>query len=137
MYTSTADIDDTATWVKYTKKLCKHCTAVCCSLPVEVKAADLVRMGVVDVFDLEEEERFIARRLIREKLVEHYHGKTRTFTLARMASGDCIYLDSATRRCLIYDKRPDTCRNHPGVGPRPGFCAFQPQRLSGNEEEGR
>ncbi|MCK5516299.1 MAG: YkgJ family cysteine cluster protein, partial [Desulfobulbaceae bacterium] len=37
---------------------------------------------------------------------------------------DCLYLDQKTRRCTIYTKRPDTCRNHPQIGPRPGYCAF-------------
>ena len=27
-----------------------------------------------------------------------------------------------TRRCTVYDKRPNTCRKHPQVGPRPGYC---------------
>jgi len=133
--TPRADIDDTATWVKYTQKLCHHCIASCCRLPVEVTAADLVRMEVVDSFELEE-EKYIARRLIKEKIVEHYHGRTQTFVLARMANGDCLYLDSRRRRCRIYDKRPKTCRDHPRIGPRPGFCAFRPQPLGrrGKEE---
>jgi Fe-S-cluster containining protein len=25
----------------------------------------------------------------------------------------------------VYERRPDTCRNHPQVGPRPGYCAFR------------
>ncbi|MDP4732351.1 MAG: YkgJ family cysteine cluster protein, partial [Limnohabitans sp.] len=24
----------------------------------------------------------------------------------------------------VYDKRPNTCRLHPQVGPKPGFCPF-------------
>jgi Fe-S-cluster containining protein len=42
-----------------------------------------------------------------------------------MASGDCIFLDTGTRRCTIYRQRPETCRNHPQVGPKPGYCAFR------------
>ncbi len=118
------DIDNTATWVKYSKKLCNHCTGNCCTMPVEVKTKDLVRMGLIDTFDLEENPKFIARRLKKEQIVEHYHSRTETFTLSRMANGDCLYLDSLNRRCTIYPSRPDTCRNHPQVGPRPGFCAF-------------
>ncbi|GEM_PF-1558964 len=120
-----ADLENTGTWAKYTPKLCHHCAASCCSLPVEVQAGDLVRMGLIDEFSLQEDPKYIARRLIKERLVEHFHARTATFTLARRASGDCIYLDSQTRRCSIYTNRPDTCRNHPGIGPRSGYCAFR------------
>ncbi len=122
--TSQADIDNTATWVKYSKRLCDHCGASCCSLPVEVQASDLIRMELMDEFELEEDLKHIARRLMKQHLVEHFHSKTKTFTLARMASGDCLFLDSRSRRCTIYFQRPNTCRNHPQVGPRAGYCAF-------------
>jgi Fe-S-cluster containining protein len=122
-----ADVDDTATWAKYKKKLCEHCGASCCGLPVEVKAYDLVRMRLMDEFELQENLKHIAKRLMKQRQVEHYHGKTETFTLARMANGDCSFLDSETRRCTIYDVRPDTCRNHPQIGPRSGYCAFSPK----------
>jgi uncharacterized protein len=123
-----ADLDNTTTWAKYSSKLCSHCAASCCSLPVEVKAGDLVRMDLVDEFSLQEDLKYIARRLIKERLVEHFHARTATFTLARRANGDCIFLDNGTRRCSIYANRPDTCRNHPGVGPRAGYCAFKAKK---------
>lgn len=119
-----ADIDNTATWAKYRKRLCNHCNGSCCSLPVEVKAEDLIRMELMDAFELQDDLKFVARRLIKQRLVEHYHSKTKTFTLARMANGDCMFLDNLTRRCTVYSERPDTCRNHPQIGPRPGYCAF-------------
>lgn len=120
-----ADMENTATWAKYRKKLCNYCSASCCSLPVEVKAEDLVRMELMDAFEMQDDLKFVARRLIKQRLVEHFHSRTKTFTLSRMANGDCIYLNSLTRRCTIYSKRPDTCRNHPQIGPRPGYCAFR------------
>jgi len=120
-----ADPDNTATWAKYSAKLCRHCAACCCSLSVEVRGPDLVRMGLIEEFSLQEDAKFIARKLIKDRLVDHFHARTATFTLARRASGDCIYLDIKTRRCTIYDRRPDTCRNHPQVGPRSGYCAFR------------
>jgi Fe-S-cluster containining protein len=120
-----ADIDNIATWAKYNAKLCELCKATCCSLPVEVKAKDLVRMELVDEFELQDNSKKIAKRLMKERVVEHFHAKSETFTLARMANGDCLYLDHHSRRCTIYGKRPDTCRNHPQVGPRSGYCAFQ------------
>jgi hypothetical protein len=120
-----ADIDNTATWAKYNKRLCDHCAASCCSLPVEVKPSDLIRMELMDEFELDEDLKHIARRLMKTHLIEHFHSKTETFTLARMASGDCIFLDSTTRRCTIYRHRPETCRNHPQIGPKSGYCAFR------------
>ncbi|BHH84948.1 YkgJ family cysteine cluster protein [Desulforhopalus sp. 52FAK] len=122
-----ASIDDLKTWAKYRKKMCDHCRGTCCSLPVEVKAEDLVRIGVVDVFELEDNMKRVFKRLSKEGLVEHYHAKSETFTLTRMANGDCLYLDPSSRRCTIYDRRPNTCRNHPQVGPRSGYCAYIPK----------
>jgi len=120
-----ADLDNTATWARYSRKLCSRCSASCCSLPVEVKAEDLVRMGLMDEFELNEEPKLVARRLLKERLIDHFHAGSRTFTLARMASGDCIFLDGGSRRCTLYQQRPDTCRNHPQVGPRSGYCPFR------------
>ncbi len=122
-----ADVDDLTTWTRYRKKLCQQCRGTCCSLPVEVQPEDLVRIGVMDAFELQENMKRIYKRLSKEGVVEHFHAKTNTFTLARMANGDCLYLDATTRRCTIYANRPDTCRNHPQVGPRSGYCAFIPK----------
>lgn len=123
-----ADIDDISTWVKHRNKLCRHCRASCCTLPVEVKATDLIRMKLMDRCELEDNPKIVARRLKKEGLIEHFHFKSVTYTLARMASGDCIYLHKNTRLCTIYELRPDTCRQHPEIGPRPGFCAFSLKR---------
>ncbi len=119
-----ADIDDIGTWVKHKKYLCSHCDAGCCRLPVEAKSGDLIRMGLMDEFELEDSLKHVARRLIKAGVIEHFHSRSGTFTLSRMANGDCLYLDQKTRRCTMYTKRPDTCRNHPQIGPRPGYCAF-------------
>ncbi|WP_051305799.1 YkgJ family cysteine cluster protein [Desulfogranum mediterraneum] len=117
-------LEDTATWIKYRRKLCLSCTAACCSLPVEVTMEDLVRMELIDTFDLEESAKRVAKRLKKAGVIEHFYQKKGLFTLTRLANGDCLYLDQTSRRCTIYEKRPDTCRNHPLVGPRNGFCAF-------------
>lgn len=124
MSTPQTRIEEPATWIKYTAKLCNECNAGCCSLPVEVQAKDLIRMGMMEDFELQENPKTIARRLKKDGVIEHYYPKKGLFTLTRLANGDCLFLDSSTRRCSIYEKRPDTCRNHPGIGPRSGFCAF-------------
>ncbi|MEY4748982.1 MAG: hypothetical protein RIQ60_1196 [Pseudomonadota bacterium] len=94
-------------------------------MPVEIRLADLVRLGLVDPFEAEHEEaRLLARRLIKLRQIERYNHKVGIFTLARRASGDCQFLDAQTRRCTVYEQRPDTCRRHPQVGPRPGHCPY-------------
>jgi hypothetical protein len=62
--------------------------------------------------------------LIKMKLIEHFNFKNNIFTLARRSSGDCQYLEARTRTCTVYEKRPSTCRLHPQVGPKPGFCPY-------------
>ena len=38
------DVDRTETWTRYRPGLCDSCAANCCTMPVEVKLADLVRL---------------------------------------------------------------------------------------------
>ncbi|MFN3888348.1 MAG: YkgJ family cysteine cluster protein [Aquabacterium sp.] len=119
------DVDRIETWSRYRNGLCDTCMANCCTMPVEVKLADLVGLGLVDPFEAEHEEaRQIARRLTKAGVVERYNHKHGIYTLARRADGDCQFLDAVTRRCTVYAQRPATCRKHPQVGPRPGFCPY-------------
>jgi Fe-S-cluster containining protein len=126
------DVDRCETWTRYRAGLCDSCHAHCCTMPVEVRLPDLVRLGLVDPFEAEHEApKQIARRLEKAGRVDHFNFKHGIFTLARRASGDCLFLDAATRRCTVYEKRPDTCRKHPQVGPRPGHCPYGPRQTSG------
>lgn len=94
-------------------------------MPVEVKLPDLVRLQLVDPFEAEHEEpKKIAKRLSKAGLIAHFNFKNSIFTLARRANGDCQFLDLQTRRCTVYAQRPNTCRLHPQVGPRPGHCPY-------------
>ena len=125
------DVDRCDTWTRYRSGLCEDCAANCCTMPVEVRLADLVRLGLVDPFEAEHEApRLIARRLIKAGLVQQYHHRNERFTLPRRASGDCVYLDAQTRRCTVYAQRPDTCRLHPQVGPKPGHCPYGPRQAT-------
>ena len=96
--------------------------------PEEVWAADLIRMELMDPSEAGEDLRMVARRQLKSGVAEHYHHRSATLTLARMANGDCCFLDSRSRRCTIYERRPDTCRNHPQIGPRSGYCAYMKKR---------
>ena len=119
------DVDEISTWTKYEPWLCETCRANCCSMPVEVKIPDLIRMGVLTKNEAKAPIETIATRLKQGGLIEHLYVKERIFILTRSASNDCLYLDPERRTCRIYTKRPDTCREYPHVGARPGFCAYR------------
>lgn len=124
-----ADPDNLDTWVKYSNGLCDSCHAVCCTMPAEIRARDLVRMGLLTEFDLETDLKQLARSLQKQGVIEHFNFRHGLFTLARRSNGDCSFLDARTRRCTIYEQRPDTCRNHPQkIGPRPGFCPYRQEQ---------
>jgi len=122
---SAPDLTRTETWSKYRKGLCADCQGWCCRLPVEVRVEDLVGMALIDHFEAEEEPKVLARRLKKAGIIDHFNFKNSLFTLARRANDDCLYLGEQSRRCTIYARRPRTCRNHPTIGPRPGYCAYR------------
>jgi len=128
------DVDRIDTWTRYRQGLCDTCMANCCTMPVEVKLADLVRLELVDPFEAEHTDpRHIAKRLLKSGEIERFNSKHGIFTLPRRADNDCLFLDAKTRRCTVYDKRPNTCRKHPQVGPRPNFCPYG-QRPTGTDK---
>jgi Fe-S-cluster containining protein len=82
-------------------------------------------LNLVDPFEAEHEEpKQIAKRLSKQGLIDHFNFKNSIFTLARRSSGDCQFLDAKDRHCTVYANRPNTCRTHPQVGPKPGFCPY-------------
>ncbi len=117
-------LSDPNTWIKYKKGMCNRCDASCCKLPVEATLNDLLRMQLIEPFDLDEPIKAVAKKLSDAKLIDHFNRKRERFTLARRANDDCIFLDQRTRRCTIYAKRPEICRTHPQIGPRDNYCAF-------------
>ncbi|RZI89473.1 MAG: YkgJ family cysteine cluster protein, partial [Pseudomonas sp.] len=42
-----AEVDRLDTWQRYSSHMCGGCHSTCCTLPVEVKIKDLIRIGVV------------------------------------------------------------------------------------------
>ena len=120
------DVNRLDTWTRYRAGLCDSCAANCCTMPLEVQLPDLVRLGLVDAFEAEHEEpRHIAKRLLKARQIDHFNHKNTLFTMARRASGDCHFLDATTRRCTVYEQRPDTCRLHPQKkSPKPGWCPY-------------
>lgn len=120
------NIDFPSTWRKFKPSLCKNCWAGCCTLPLEVSSEDLHHMGFIGADEVEGSLKKVAKRLIKEGIVESFRARTGIFTIRRTQHGDCIFLDK-NRMCKIYDKRPSICRRFPECGPRPGYCPHTPK----------
>lgn len=122
------DKDRPSTWRKYQNGLCSTCKGSCCMMPVEIKSSDLVRLGLTDVDELENSIKKVAKRLKKEGVISSYREGTDLFMLTQKSNDDCYFLDSKTRLCTVYEKRPDTCRDFPTrVGPRIGSCPYNPK----------
>ena len=114
------DQDRPSTWVPYRNHYCASCEATCCTMPVEVKLEDLVRLGLA--VEGEQSEKRVAKRLQAEKIVRSYRAATGLFLLAQKNGRDCVFLGK-DRLCTVYEKRPGVCRDFPlQVGPRVGYC---------------
>lgn len=97
-------------------------------MPVEIKSSDLVRLGLTNVDELENSIKKVAKRLKKEGIISSYREGTDLFMLTQKSNDDCYFLDSKTRLCTVYEKRPDTCRDFPTrMGPRVGSCPYNPK----------
>jgi Fe-S-cluster containining protein len=119
------DKDKPWTWVKYRQGMCEGCHGSCCTMPVEIKSEDLVRLGLATEDELSISARKVAKRLIKEGVLVSYRDSTGNFMLTQRSNDDCYFLDAKTRLCTVYEKRPGVCRQFPEIGPRPGFCPVQ------------
>ncbi|MBX2987562.1 MAG: YkgJ family cysteine cluster protein [Bdellovibrionaceae bacterium] len=119
---SMTDKDRPSTWKTYSQGLCRGCHGSCCTMPVEVRLQDLVRLGVVHEDEAAGSIKKVAKRLKREGVIVSFRQGTDLFMLTQQANSDCVFLNSRTRLCTVYDRRPDVCREFPAIGPRPGFC---------------
>ena len=116
-------LNDLQGWTKYKKDLCNTCAGLCCYMPVEVNTSDLIRLNILDEFHLELSEREQIKDALKHPSIMRFTPSTEKFTLKQKPDGSCFFLNSE-KKCTQYDLRPDTCRNHPQVGPKPGFCAY-------------
>jgi len=96
-------------------------------MPVEVKLSDLVRLEVVTEDEAQGSLNKLAKRLMKEGIISSYRHGTELFMLTQKHGRDCYFLDSRTRLCTVYEKRPGVCREFPNIGPRPGFCPCTPK----------
>lgn len=116
------DKDRPSTWVKYRESLCRGCHADCCAMLLEVTSEDLVRLGLCTEDEIQGSQKKLFKRLRKDKVVMSYREGTGLFMMQSKANGDCQFLDSQTRLCTVYEKRPNVCRKFPSIGPRPQFC---------------
>jgi Fe-S-cluster containining protein len=118
-----ADKDRPSTWKKYDASFCTSCRANCCSMPVEVRSSDLLRLEIISVDEIDQSIKKAAKKLKKSGFISSYREGTDLFMLTQRPNGDCYFLHEKTRLCTVYDKRPDTCREFPSVlGTRVGFC---------------
>jgi Fe-S-cluster containining protein len=116
-------LDDLRYWTPYKKGLCESCIGTCCYMPVEVMIEDLIRLEILEEFHLELLPKDQIKEALKNPALKRYTPSTLKFTLNRKPNGACFYL-SKDGKCTVYEKRPNTCRNHPRIGPKPNFCAY-------------
>ncbi len=117
--------DQPWTWVKYKEGVCNTCIAACCTMPVEVQAEDFVRLGLATEDDLNSKKKLF-KKLKKEGVVQSYREGTDLFMITSKPNGDCFFLHPQTRKCTVYEKRPETCRKFPTeIGPKVSFCPYQ------------
>jgi uncharacterized protein len=95
---------------------CSKCPAYCCSYDqIELKELDIRRLA--KHLDLDREV-FLKRYTKQgDELPILRHHKDKLF------GSTCVFLDSKTRRCTVYDARPNVCRTYPDR-PRCGYYDF-------------
>ena len=97
---------------------CDACPAYCCSYPrIIVTARDIARLGERFGLTPEEAERKLTKAGYEKGERILRHRKDRIFGSA------CRFLDDETRRCTVYEHRPQVCRDFPG-GRRCGYYDF-------------
>ena len=117
------DRDRPSSWKKYVHGMCDTCVASCCMLPVEVKSSDLIRLNLATEDEFNNSIKKTAKRLKKDGIISSYREGTEFFMLTQKSNDDCYFLDSKTRRCTVYQNRPETCRGFPTtLGPRISFC---------------
>ncbi len=112
-------------WIPYTKELCRTCWANCChDMPVEVSVPDLIRLGYLNSEQAATELTAVTRQLLKDGILKRFRPGSLVFVLAQQTNKDCIFL-GPDRRCTVYDKRPEICRQFPKIGPKPGHCPYE------------
>ena len=115
------DKENPDSWLKYTKNSCSSCKATCCSMPIEVRFEDLVRLNLISEDDLGTPLKKLVARLKKEKIITAYRDESGLFAMKQTAEGKCRYL--VGNSCSVYKNRPLVCRAFPTqMGWRHGYC---------------
>jgi uncharacterized protein len=93
-------------------------------MPVEVRSEDLLRLKLINEDELHASKKKIFKRLKVQGYLQSYRESTQLFMLQSKPSGECVFLDSTTRKCSVYAIRPEVCRDFPLVGPRIHWCPY-------------
>ena len=108
--------------------MCDGCWSGCCTLPLEVSAYDLIRLEVITEDEAAASLKKVAKKLMKEGIVQSYRATTGVFIIEQRYGRDCIFLGEKDRLCTVYEKRPEVCRQFPKIGPRPGYCPARPKK---------
>lgn len=82
---------------------CSQCGDCCTGAPgyVWVTNEEIAALAEQVAMPVEDFERKFVRKVgIRKSLIEY-------------ASGDCVFFDTGTRKCTVYEARPKQCRTWP------------------------
>ena len=97
---------------------CLRCPAYCCSYPrIPVEPADIDRLATHFGMSPEAASRKFTKKGEEpgERILRHLPDP--------VYGTACRFLDRATRRCTIYEARPEICRTYPGQN-RCGYYDF-------------
>lgn len=95
---------------------CLKCPAYCCSYDrILVENRDLRRLARHFGLELETARKRFTKVREGEQVLRHQKD--------RVYGSVCMFLDRDTRRCTIYDARPEVCKEYPDR-PRCGYYDF-------------
>ena len=95
---------------------CSKCPAYCCSYKeIELKERDVRRLAKHLHLDRQTFLRRFTKKGERLPILRHHRD--------RIFGSVCIFLDRQTRRCTVYEARPNVCRVYPDR-PRCGYYDF-------------
>jgi Fe-S-cluster containining protein len=106
---------------------CLKCPAYCCSYDrIIVETSDLRRLARHFGIDMETARRRFTKVKDDEQVLRHQKDS--------IFGSVCMFLDTKTRRCTIYDARPGVCHEYPDK-PRCGYYDFLRWERSHQEDE--
>jgi Fe-S-cluster containining protein len=106
---------------------CLKCPAYCCSYDrIIVSKRDLSRLAKKFGVDADTAARRFTKLVDGEQVLRHQKD--------RIYGSICMFLDTKSRRCTIYDARPGVCHEYPDK-PRCGYYEFLKWERSHQEND--